>query len=406
MMNGECLQSDNSLPDKVENIVPDSLLALSKDNRYISHISSLISKCFVVSDDNEEENKPVSTFTPEINLLARSICACYIVKENTSLGLSYMGLGYNVDSPVLYFYGILLSLGPYFVERAGKNGWKELKQALAKFYSMDKTNLNAEKDREALKGDDRRLAFEESRRKMLEASVSKQKHLLVSNTIETRLVNRPKMTDKVRQIFWKVMQKMAMVDTSMNPIAFESHGSNTASTNHQHPVSNLSTIFGWIVRLNIALFYASGKYPNLIHRISGLQVKKLSSHIGMVSQRPDFKIISFMIFTQLGAKVVKSFTKMLIQYYFERSIRLQQFKQSIETIVPSANSQQESPNISSKMMTCGICMHTRKYPAAPIGCGHVFCWSCLQHFISTVRPECPLCRCSASPQEIIILQNY
>lgn len=406
-MNEECLKKNDSLPGKVENIVPDSLLALSKDERYISHISSLISKCFTSSDDEEQET--VSTFMPEINLLARTIFASYVVREKSSIGLSYMGLGYNVESRVLYFYGILFCFAPYFVERTGANGWKDMKDMLARFYSTAETKSNVKKDREKLKGQERRKAFEESRRRMLEAGGSKHQNLVLSKTIETRHVGRPKLIDRICQLFWKVMQKMAMVDMA-NSVAFGSHGSQTDNTNHQNSLNSatsnkLSNILAWILRLHIALFYASGKYPNLIHRISGLQVEKMSSNFDIVSQRPDFKIISLMIFTQLGAKIVKSLTKILIQQYLERSIRLQQSKQSIEAVVPSANSH-SSPTFSSKPSNCGICMHTRKYPAAPTGCGHVFCWGCLQHFISTVRPECPLCRCATRPQEIILLQNY
>jgi len=34
-----------------------------------------------------------------------------------------------------------------------------------------------------------------------------------------------------------------------------------------------------------------------------------------------------------------------------------------------------------------ICMNSRKHPSALSGCGHVSCWSCVQHWITTVRSE-------------------
>lgn len=405
-MKEECVQSD-VLTHKAENIIPESLLAFSKDKRYLSDISSLISKCFTTSDD--EEHQVVSHLSPEIHLLARIIFACYMANEKSSIGLSYMGLGYNVESSVLYLYGILFSFVPYFVERAGTNGWKDVNQVFRKFYCTDEANHIIEKDREKLKGQDRRKAFEESRKRMLEARGSKQSNVLIPNTLEIKTLDRPELTSRIQNLIWKVMQKMAMVDRS-HPVAFESHVTHTDPTNRERPFnvassSNLTNVFEWILRLHMALYYVSGKYPNLIHRISGLQVKKLSTNFDMVSQRPECKVIGLMIFTQLGAKIVKAFTKVLIKKYFQRSMRLQQSIQSIEKIVPCSNSL-EMPSYSSKALNCGICMHTRKYPAAPIGCGHVFCWKCLQHFISTMRPECPLCRCSTSPQEIILLQNY
>ena len=55
---------------------------------------------------------------------------------------------------------------------------------------------------------------------------------------------------------------------------------------------------------------------------------------------------------------------------------------------------------------CGICLNERVHPAAPTACGHVFCWNCVQHWVSNVRAECPLCRAETRPQDIIPLYNY
>lgn len=55
---------------------------------------------------------------------------------------------------------------------------------------------------------------------------------------------------------------------------------------------------------------------------------------------------------------------------------------------------------------CGVCMNERTNPAAPVACGHVFCWSCLLHWVSTVRAECPLCRLATRPQDILPLYHY
>lgn len=55
---------------------------------------------------------------------------------------------------------------------------------------------------------------------------------------------------------------------------------------------------------------------------------------------------------------------------------------------------------------CGVCMNERTNPAVPVACGHVFCWSCLLHWVSTVRAECPLCRVATRPQDILPLYHY
>ena len=57
-------------------------------------------------------------------------------------------------------------------------------------------------------------------------------------------------------------------------------------------------------------------------------------------------------------------------------------------------------------VVCTICRSDREHPAAPSSCGHVFCWNCLIQWVSTVRPECPLCRAPCSAKDIIALHNY
>ena len=57
-------------------------------------------------------------------------------------------------------------------------------------------------------------------------------------------------------------------------------------------------------------------------------------------------------------------------------------------------------------MVCTICRLERKNPAAPSACGHVCCWNCLIQWVSTVRPECPICRAPCSPKDVLLLHNY
>jgi hypothetical protein len=57
-------------------------------------------------------------------------------------------------------------------------------------------------------------------------------------------------------------------------------------------------------------------------------------------------------------------------------------------------------------MLCTICRLERKHPAAPSACGHVCCWKCLIQWVSTVRPECPICRAPCSAKDVLPLHNY
>lgn len=221
-----------------------------------------------------------------------------------------------------------------------------------------------------------------------------------------------------------------------------------------------ASILRWILRLNLALFYLNGKYPTLAHRIAGIRLSSdtpnrsmVSSAQGLVSpgisDRPSYRMIGALILLEAGAALTGTMNRLLVEIFHrlemrraarrsnvnapatsaidseataaaaERS-RLLDFVEKrapsvltyeqnmqkdegcgIERVGPSSQAQQPASSSS-----CGICMHDRKHPAAPVSCGHVFCWSCIIHWSTRVRPECPLCRAPAKPQDIIALYNY
>ena len=225
-------------------------------------------------------------------------------------------------------------------------------------------------------------------------------------------------------------------------------------------------ILRWILRLNLALFYLNGRYPTLAHRIAGVRLSSsndapisttaAAGAQGIVSpglsDRPSYRMVGALILLEAAGALTGTANRLLVEIVHRLEMRRAARRQrSNETAAGSAPAdanataaaersrlldlvEQRAPSVltyeqnmrerdescsidridasgriqqpAASSNSCGICMNDRKHPAAPISCGHVFCWSCIIHWSTRVRPECPLCRAPAKPQDIIALYNY
>lgn len=95
-----------------------------------------------------------------------------------------------------------------------------------------------------------------------------------------------------------------------------------------------------------------------------------------------------------------------LENIFHCSSKKEQRRQSRPTeycmAVPSGDAAKDKV----RKTICTICRQEQKNPAAPSSCGHLFCWDCLIQWVSSIRPECPVCRSTCKTRDIILLHNY
>jgi len=229
-----------------------------------------------------------------------------------------------------------------------------------------------------------------------------------------------------------------------------------------------ASLVRWILRLHLALFYLNGRYPTFAHRLAGVRVTSDAASGGggggapgsartvpsgaqglvspAIADRPSYRLVGALILLEAGAALTGALNRLLVEMVHRLELRRaarrtqtcashpstapadaaaavadqrSRLLDRVEQRAPSVLTYEEQkrasgsiervhtqPSSAAASSSCGICMHDRQHPAAPISCGHVFCWGCIVHWSTRVRPECPLCRAPAKPQDIVALYNY
>ena len=559
-----------SLSGEASAPIPDVLLSLAKDDRYISEVFSLLSQAIVpfasiffvprrssggsrtannsntrTSDFSAEETleddgqKFIERIRPELYFLASILVqsATFVfysrnfdggdqvndVGVQRSIGMEALNLSYRLphgknrrtalsqNTSMLRrmkhrisstFFQLnawhrllfLQTVVPYVINRVGRGGWsKDLEGLISTLLEncglrqinevttnrsaiQEESEPNNEPDDSAFRNDDmlrgsaRRRLFLEQRRRMMNSSDGN--HRIESEDSEddegaltvqqnrmhheNALFSEPsenatafaKRWNQLCRLSWEVTRRMADALSSLN------HGAHQlprhiVSIENQDKYTN---IIKWLLRLHLAVFYWSGVYPTIYHRIADAKihagtpptaaVSSMTSNSGViVANRPTYKPIAALIFLQAGSALLQTAASASIEVahklqiaYFRwnrrgsaqgqrRRISLNEteserteYLEMVETRVPGIDSSSKESTSSQKTSKsskaseshhpCGICLNERIHPAAPSKCGHVFCWNCILHWVVNVREECPLCRASTRPQDVIPLYNY
>eukprot|EP00985_Skeletonema_marinoi_P028622 scaffold25447_cov138-Skeletonema_marinoi.AAC.1 len=549
--------------------VPDVLLSLAKDDRYVSEVFSLLSQAIVpfasiffvprrssdrsraVNNNNtrsrdfnaaeilEDDGKQfIERIRPELNLLASILVqsATFVfytrnlgggaqvndVGVQRSIGMEALNLSYRLPhgknrgtalsqnvsvlrrvknrmiSTLLQMNAwhrllFLQTVVPYIINRVGRGGWSQdlngLISTLLETCGLRRPNEiatdrtirregpepNNESDDSTFRNDDmlrgsaRRRLFLEQRRRMMNSSNDNQRSPLFAsedsgdnegtNTVQQNEVQRNNASlsetsenttalaqrwNQLSRLSWEITRRISNAMSSLN------HGAHQlprhiGSIESQDKYTN---IIKWLLRLHLAVFYWSGVYPTITHRIAGAKIhdgtppsSMTSSSGAIVANRPSYKPIAALVFLQAASALLQTAAsasievahKLQIAYFRwnrrgstqgqrrisfnETESERAEYLDLVEARVPGIDSSsKESMTFSKKKSKsskaseshhpCGICLNERIHSAAPSKCGHVFCWNCILHWVVNVREECPLCRASTRPQDVVPLYNY
>jgi len=407
---------------RVDAIVPEALLACSKDMRYHDEFKQIISQVLSVSSDWWFPSSSTSSIDRAIDRLSTLISSCLliavIIRKGRTFGMEAAGVVFDTE---YRHWKIVLA---HILTVIGVHAFQHQRDQDLSLVTTTASGDETMPSPERLKGQDRRLFFEQQRKAMFDrAARADRSDRATSNALPRRNTTPPAFSPiqvsplirRVRVLCREVLNLIIEPGYLLGNIGDGPHG---VTDSQQTRLDSLS-IFRWVIRLNLALYCLNGRYASWMHRICGLTLKRElgNRHSGGLVNRPSqYRQVGQLILLQLLGVIVPSVAFRLIERIIppiaERQTvasagirfenRLSQVRNSHDVSGAPSLARQSS----SSSTTCSICHNHRMNPSCPATCGHVFCWKCLQQWVSSIRQECPFCRSPCRPQDIIMLYNY
>lgn len=148
------------------------------------------------------------------------------------------------------------------------------------------------------------------------------------------------------------------------------------------------TIFNFVSQFHLALFYTRGAFYHIAKRLTGLRYVMIKYGVPEnITQSSPYKYLGWIMGVQIMIKMID---------------RIGQLKRNSHT---SKLLLDRSNNIkTSSHLQCMLCLNACKSETST-PCGHIFCWECIVDW-SREKEECPLCRSTVLPRQLVHLQNF
>lgn len=180
-------------------------------------------------------------------------------------------------------------------------------------------------------------------------------------------------------------------------------------------VGFVDDIFTTCTRLHLALFYIQGLFYHFGKRVARIRYVMVRYGLNDAhgSQLHTYKVLGWLILLQVFVKVLKWMWDFFRKKRRKRmkeverqpmnETSLSDHKSGPRFVLESDRLSGDELRLHSRLK-CPLCLESCKVQTAT-PCGHVFCWQCIAEW-SSEKSECPLCRNTVDPQQLVCLQHF